>query len=271
MNRFSRIMRCARGGEVAPAPLPLVRPTASGSARPSRLRTPKLLRVSPRRIATTHSVQDYPRVASHGEPERSERGGAERGRNAPCGNAAILTRFFFEKSGIAITEFALALPVLIMLFFGAVDVTRYILIVQKTEKLAHSVANVTAQSASITQATLNQVLDASSDIMNPYPMGASGHIIVSSLYKEAGVSTTPTVRWRYEGGGTLAATSAIGAVGATPVMPTAFTFTDRENVIAAEVFYRFSPLLPNVWFGTTTIYRSAFYTPRFGALTSAPL
>lgn len=183
---------------------------------------------------------------------------------------ARLKHMCVGNSGLAIMEFAIVLPVLILLFFGVVDVTRYILVVQKTEKLAHSVANVTAQSATISKATLNQVLDASSDIMNPFPMGANGHILVSSLYKTAGASNA-TVSWRYEGGGTLTGASRLGAVGATPTMPTGFTFVDRENVIAAEVYYRFSPLLPNKWFGTTVIYRSAFYSPRFGALTTAPL
>ena len=181
----------------------------------------------------------------------------------------MLQHFVRSNRGLAVMEFALVLPVLILLFFGVVDVTRYILIVQKTEKLAHSVANVTAQSAVITQATLNQVMDASSDIMDPFATGANSRIIVSSLYRAAGAANA-TVSWQHQGGGTFAGTSRLGAVGATPTMPTGFTFTERENVIAAEVYYQFSPLLPNVWFGTTVIYRSAYYTPRFGALTAAP-
>lgn len=180
-------------------------------------------------------------------------------------------RFFEEKSGLAATEFALVLPILMILFFGAVDVTRYILIVQKVEKLTHSVANVTAQSATITQGTLNQVMDASSDIMNPYITGANSRIIISSIYRPPGTTTTPSIIWRHQGGGTFAATSAIGAVGAVPTLPTAFSFDQRENIIAAEVFYQFNPILPNPWFGTTVIYRSAFYAPRFGALTTAPV
>ncbi len=183
-----------------------------------------------------------------------------------------LQKFLRNELGMAVSEFALVLPILVMLFFGAIDVTRYILIVQKTEKLAHSVADVTAQSATITQATLNNVFAAAGDIMSPYTMGANGHIIVSSIYKPPGTGTgnQPRISWRYEGGGTLSATSQLGAVGAAPTLPISFTFADRENLIAAEVYYRFSPVLPNVWFSTTTIYRSAYYTPRFGALTTAP-
>jgi TadE-like protein len=222
---------------------------------------------------TKHSAQ-FAGIGRVGRrPSRVARGsGAGAIFCRPLARSALLSKGFIgDKAGIAITEFALVLPILLMLFFGAVDVTRYILITQKVEKLAHSVADVTAQSATITQATLNQVLDASTDIMNPYVMGVNGHIMVSSLYRPPGTSSLPTVSWRHVGGGTMPSVSRIGAVGSAPVMPITFAFAERENVIAAEVFYQFSPLLPNPWFGTTTVYRSAFYTPRFGALTSPPL
>jgi hypothetical protein len=78
------------------------------------------------------------------------------------------------------------------------------------------------------------------------------------------------VSWRYTGGGSLTAASNLGALGTTPSMPAGFTFEERENVIAAEVFYQFSPLISNQFFGTTTIYRVAFYKPRLGALIVPP-
>ena len=166
-------------------------------------------------------------------------------------------------------EFALILPVLMTLFLGVVEITRYVLIVQKAEKLAHSVADLSAQSATLSRATLDQVFTAASDIMNPYATGVNSHIMVSSLYRAPGANNA-VANWRYACGGTLASTTSLGAVGATPTMPTAFTFDSRENIIASEVFYEFSPLLANPWFGTRTIYRSAFYAPRFGALITAP-
>jgi Flp pilus assembly protein TadG len=182
----------------------------------------------------------------------------------------IRKNFLRDSRAMATAEFALVLPVLMTLFYGCIEVTRYILITQKVEKLAHSVADVTAQETAATQATLNQVFTATSNIMNPYPTGTNSRIIVSSLYKDVGATVQPTVSWQYAGGGSYAGASAIGAVGAIPAMPGGFTFDDRENVISAEVYYQFSPLLTNRWFGTTTIYRAAFYKPRFGALLSAP-
>ncbi len=182
----------------------------------------------------------------------------------------MMRRFGEAQQGIAMVEFALALPVLMTLFYGTIEVTRYVLITQKVEKLAHAVADMTAQSATATTATLNQVMAAASDIMNPYEMNSNGRIMISSLYRAAG-ATDATVSWRHEGGGTLSATSTLGAVGSTPVMPTAFAFEERENVIAGEVYYQFSPLISSQFFGTTTIYRIAFYKPRLGALVTAPV
>jgi Flp pilus assembly protein TadG len=179
-------------------------------------------------------------------------------------------RFAGAEQGLAMVEFALILPIMMTLFYGTVEVSRYILVTQKVEKLAHSVADVTGQEQIATQATLNQVMAASSDIMNPFSLSTNGKVIISSLYRPSGSTSVATVNWRYEGGGTFAATSLVGALGAIPIVPGGFTFDERENLISAEVFYQFSPLLTTRFFGTVTIYRVAFYKPRFGALLTAP-
>jgi Flp pilus assembly protein TadG len=184
-------------------------------------------------------------------------------RNAVC-------RFAHAKQGIAVVEFALALPVLMTLFYGTIEVTRYILITQKVEKLAHSVADMAAQEQVAKIDTLNQVMVAGSDIMNPFAMTTNGKIIISALYREPNAASA-TVSWRQEGGGTFTSSSQLGLVGATAITPTGFTFDDRENVIAAEVYYQFSPLVSCQFFGTKTVYRVAFYKPRLGALLTAPV
>jgi Flp pilus assembly protein TadG len=181
----------------------------------------------------------------------------------------ICARLRRNEGGIALVEFALVLPVLMTLFYGTIEVTRYILISQKVEKLAHSVADLTAQSAVTTTASLNQVMAAASDIMSPYSMTTNGKVIISSLYRPAGVANA-SINWRYEGGGSYAASSMLGAVGDAPAMPAGFTFDERENVISAEVYYEFSPMISNQFFGTKTVYRVAFYKPRLGALLAAP-
>ncbi len=178
--------------------------------------------------------------------------------------------FLRARQGIAVVEFALALPVLMTLFYGTVEVTRYILITQKVDKLAHSVADMASQEQVATKASLDQVMAAGSDVMNPFTISTNGKIIISALYR-APSATGPTVIWRYEGGGAYSATSQLGLVDGPAITPGGFTFDDRENVIAAEVYYQFSPLVSSQFFGTTTVYRVAFYKPRLGALLTAPV
>ena len=178
-------------------------------------------------------------------------------------------KFWRHEGGVAATEFALVLPFLLTLFYGVIEVTRYILIVQKVEKLTYTVADSVSESTTVTKADLDQLFTATADIMSPFSFDTNGIVIVNSLYKSPDLSAA-TVNWRYSGGGTLTATSKLGNVGAQPNVPSGFTFEDRENVIAVEVYYQFSPLISNQFFGTTTVYRYAYYRPRFGNLTTTP-
>ncbi len=187
-------------------------------------------------------------------------------------NSPFIMRFLRNESGVALVEFAFAFPILIVLSYGVIELTRYILITQKVEKLAHSLADITAQSNSLTTADMNRIAEATAHVMDPYVTGSNSRVIVSSLYRTPGQASA-RVTWCYRGGGSLVSTSRIGALNAIPTMPTGsgFTFNERENVISAEVFYRFSPIVTSRFFGTRTIYRAAFYRPRLGALSAAPV
>lgn len=180
-----------------------------------------------------------------------------------------LTAFARAERGLAVLEFALVLPVMMTLFYGTIEVMRYILITQKVEKLAHSIADVTSQEQNASIAVMDQALAATSDIMSPFTMTTNGTVFITSLYRAPNTAQA-TVNWPYQGGGSLPETSRLGAQGTVPTVPGGFTFDERENVIAVEVFYRFSPLISSQFFGTTTIYRSAFYKPRLGALLTPP-
>lgn len=180
-----------------------------------------------------------------------------------------LRQYIREEEGLAAVEFALMLPMLFTLFYGGMEMTRYILITQKVEKMAHAAADVTAQSRTVTNASLDQLMAATANIMEPFDVGANSRVVISSLYRGVGQASA-RVNWKYYGGGTMGQTGALGNVGDVPVMPSAFTFNERENLISAEVYYRFEPLLTDEFFGTTTIYRVAFYRPRLGLLTTAP-
>lgn len=184
---------------------------------------------------------------------------------------SVARRMVNNEQGVAAIEFALCVTVLMLFFLGSVELTRYILIVQKLEKTVSMITDVTTQtdpnSAPLTASTMQQIFTATSDMMKPYPFGANGLVIVTDVTKTG--TANPVINWQYcNGGGTLSATSAIGtAKGATATLPAGFSMAAGEEVVIGEIFYQFSPITTQEIVPATTVYRTAVFMPRLGALT----
>jgi hypothetical protein len=175
-----------------------------------------------------------------------------------------------SESGVAYLEFALTLPLLLALFMGAVDVTRYIIIVQKLDKAVSTMSDVVAQSSSITSTQLNTLSMAVRQVMLPYSFSDNGYVIISSVSKNG--STPPMVNWQYAGGGSWVQPSQVGSSGSAaswlPFPAPYNTMDDKENVIITEVFYNFVPLLSNSVIPSITVKKVSAFKPRLGALGS---
>jgi Flp pilus assembly protein TadG len=176
-----------------------------------------------------------------------------------------LKHFFIRQDGVAYLEFAIALPLLVALFMGGVELTRYILIVQKIEKAAVTLSDVVSQSQTITTPQLAQLIDAAKQVVKPYSFNSNGYVIISSITK-TGVAA-PKVNWQYSGGGTWVKTSAVGTTGQTALW-VPFTLDDKENIIVTEVFYNFTPIIANGILSSQTVYKVSTFRPRLGALNS---
>ncbi len=174
-------------------------------------------------------------------------------------------RLWRNERGVAYLEFAIALPLLLALFMGAVELTRYIIVAQKVEKATITIADVVAQSDTIGSTELGQLMSAVKHVMRPFTFNAEGYVILSSVTKTG--SNPPMVNWQYTGGGTWVHSSQVGSPG-SPALWVPFTLADKENIIIAEVFYNFTPLLPNSVIPGTMINKIATFRPRLGALGS---
>ena len=181
----------------------------------------------------------------------------------------LLTRFRRNQQGIAAMEFAMVAPILMVLFLGGTEFSRYLIIHQKVEKTATTIADIVAQSDSLTQAQLNQIFLAASEIMQPLSFNTEGVVIVSSV-RQQGSAASPNVAWQRIGGGDLTRTSQIGTQGFAATLPAGFTLNDKENVIVAEVYYVYSPLFGEKMVATGDVYKRSVYKPRLGALTQPP-
>lgn len=176
-----------------------------------------------------------------------------------------------SQRGLAYLEFAISIPFLLVLLLGSIEVTRYILIAQKVEKVAVTLSDVVAQSATITSSEMGNIIKAAAQVMQPFTFNSNAYVIVTSVTQTGApsVSNRPKVNWQYTGGGTWTQSSHIGTTGNDATLPTDFSLNDKDNVIIAEVFYNFTPLINNnILIGTTSIYKIGVYKPRLGSLST---
>jgi len=177
------------------------------------------------------------------------------------------------EEGIAYFEFALLLPVLITLLMGTVEVTRYILITEKVQKVSMVVANVVAQAKSVSSADLGNIVTSAAQIMQPFTFGANGYVVISSVTQTGTQSANnpPLVSWQYGGGGTMAPApgSRIGTTGGPATLPNNIPLNANDNIIVTEVFYNYTPLMAtNGLLGNNLIYQVGLFKPRLGALST---
>ena len=173
------------------------------------------------------------------------------------------------RRGLAAIEFALTLPIWITLLLGVSDGVYCMLVNEKADRIAFTVTDIVTQYQTVTLANLNDIVQAAGQLMQPFPFGANGTVIVTSVYKPAGQN--PTICWQYTGGGTLSQASKIGSKGGAPNLPNGLTLNDNDNVIVTEVYYRFTPMFLSAgMFSANTVYRLSVYKPRLSQLTVAP-
>lgn len=180
------------------------------------------------------------------------------------------------KRGIAALEFALVLPLLMIVFLGIVEFARFSIAHQKIEKLVHSMADFTTQGTTVSTQDLATFSGVAAQIMSPLPF--SGTIIFSSVVNNPASAApcngrnSPCIIWM---GACLGnAASQLGVSGTSP--PTNFPLVGMaagQNVIVAELSYNYQPLIsytasviPSL--KAQTIYRNAVYKPRQGTLTT---
>lgn len=180
-----------------------------------------------------------------------------------------LLHIWRDTRGAAAVEAALMFPVLLTLFIGCTEVTFKIWSTQKAEKLAVTLADVVAQTQTITKEDMESMVGASDNIMEPFDFGADGVLFISSVYVTQD-ETVAKVNWQCMAPGSFAALSKLGVTGAVADLPDNLTLVERDNVIVAEVFYKYTPIAPGLMFDEGIIYRRAFFKPRLGALTNSP-
>lgn len=177
---------------------------------------------------------------------------------------AFLGRLRRSTAGMAITEFALMLPVVAGLLLGVAEVGRFIVLEMKVESGAANMADLMTRSQRPTIAKLQTLFKAVPSMMAPFPAGRKSRVLVSIIVQD-NPGDPPYVCRQIGGGGAMAASSRVGDESANAVIPDDLTIPGGSAVVAAEFFYEYEPWLFAFVEGGR-IHRVAFFRPRRGSM-----
>lgn len=167
------------------------------------------------------------------------------------------------EAGTAAVEFALVLPIMLMLYIGFVEVSALISVDRKLQSAAGALGDLVARSdATISAATLTDYFQAASGIMTPHPTDELRQVV--TLAEVSADGATASVEWsrQYLNG---AYSSGPYAVNSSFTLPKAMRDIARGKfVVVAEGHYDYPPLYGLAFKQTINLYRENFFVPRFG-------
>src|ERR1700730_18991921 len=79
-----------------------------------------------------------------------------------------LSRLCRDQDGMSAVEFAMVLPLMLILYLGAVEISQAVGIDRKVTLTSRTVADLASQVSSITGSDMSNILNASSAVIAPY-------------------------------------------------------------------------------------------------------
>lgn len=176
-----------------------------------------------------------------------------------------VTKFFEDCRGIAATEFAVIVPIMLVLLFSTVEFCSGLAVDRKVSLVARTIANLTSQGANASDADLTNFFGAATWIMAPYvqPMYPTPNMTISELYIDPS-SGNARVQWSV-GSAPRSVTSVVpipSSMIATD--PTTHAIIANQYIIFSEVDTLYTPTLGNygMMSAAVTLRDVAYALPR---------
>jgi Flp pilus assembly protein TadG len=186
----------------------------------------------------------------------------------------ILDRFIVSTRGIAAVEFAIIMPILILLFLASVDAGGAIAIYMKVRSATYTLGTITnicgdVQSSSgpcqtpITAAGIQQITAAAATVLSPY---SSSPLTATVSQLKVNANGQATVSWSYSLNGT--ARTQGSSVSIPTTLATNFTTTYNppitfpQYLIFGEASYQYTPLFTHFVTHAITLSDSVYVAPR---------
>jgi Flp pilus assembly protein TadG len=172
-----------------------------------------------------------------------------------------VSAMFADRSGIAATEFAVIVPIMLVMFFGTVEFSSGVAVDRKVTLMARTLADLTSQSLSVADSDLTNFFAASAAIMTPYSSTPTNSTI-SELYIDP-ANGNARVQWSKG-----ASPRSVGSVVAIPTSlisrdPNTNAIIANQYLLFSEVSYQYVPTIGYVMVPTgVTLSDTAYTRPR---------
>jgi Flp pilus assembly protein TadG len=161
--------------------------------------------------------------------------------------------FSRDRRGVSAVEFALVAPVMIGLYFGVVETSEGISAGRKVSLVAATLANLSAQVATISSSDMTNILDASSAVISPYD---KSKLKVTITCINIDSSKKATVKWSETRNGTKNS--------GTMTLPAALAVASTQ-IVLAEAAYAYTPTVGYTITGTINLTDKMYMSPRITA------
>jgi Flp pilus assembly protein TadG len=153
--------------------------------------------------------------------------------------SVAIARFFKDRSGIAATEFAVIVPIMLVMFFGTIEFSSGLAVDRNVSLAARAIANLTSQGTQATSSDLTNYFLAGGLIMSPY---ASPNMTISELYIDPS-SGNARVQWSQ--GQAPRGISSVVAIPSSLIArnPTTNAINPSQYVILSEVNTVYTPTI----------------------------
>jgi Flp pilus assembly protein TadG len=170
----------------------------------------------------------------------------------------VLVKLIFDRRGVAAVEFALLAPVLLMLFFGVIELTQGTMTEERAAHTASTIGDLTSQSTTIDKAEIGDIFNVGDTIMYPYPTTPL-KMRISSLVADPTTGKV-TVAWS-DGQGLTPLGKGASVTGLPNNVVTA-----GESVIMSEVQYTYTSAFGQIM-PAPVVFNEKFYLRPRGSTT----
>ncbi|MEO8684608.1 MAG: TadE/TadG family type IV pilus assembly protein [Devosia sp.] len=163
-----------------------------------------------------------------------------------------------DVAGVAAVEFALILPMMLLLYVGTVEASALIAMDRRVQTIAGAVGDLVSRSnVNLAACDLKDYFQASAGIMAPYTSNPVQQIVSLVKVDTNGVAT---VEWSQAAGGATARKKP----DPYPLPQAMKNISLNAYVIVSEASYSYAPITTLIYSQPIQLRRENFYSPRFG-------